>query len=201
MTRPDRGGEGDQWGGKGQCSMLETQQPRAPFAAARPRSISEFPRAAGWGGTRHCGRGPLYVAAIDLRYTCSSAPGKFPRSMCVFSGTHLAVKREETSRVLNYKCTRPSNSTYISRCVNVYSRLHWRSVARRTCQLRHASIICTHVIVRAIVPRERDAKNTLKWCQRAFCGSGARVSSRSCWLVLARSTSSPRFRARNLPLS
>ena len=24
------------------------------------------------------------------------------------------------------------------------------------------------------------AKNTLKWCQRAFCGSEARVSSRSC---------------------
>ena len=37
--------------------------------------------------------------------------------------------------------------TYISRCVNVDSRLHTWSVARRTCQLRHASNICMHAIV------------------------------------------------------
>ena len=35
------------------------------------------------GGTRHCGRGPLHVAAIDLRCTWSSSPGKFPHGMCV----------------------------------------------------------------------------------------------------------------------
>ena len=69
-------------------------------------------------------------------------------------------------------CTRPSNSTYISRCVNVDSRLHWRSVARRTCQLRHASIICVHAIVWVVSPRDRSRRT-------GRCGVNTRSSAPS----------------------
>ena len=88
------------------------------------------------------------------------------------SDTYLAVKQDRGSRASNSMITRPSNSTYISRCVNVDSRLHWRSVARRTCQLRHASIICIHAIVWGVSPRDRSRRT-------GRCGVNTRSSAPS----------------------
>ena len=53
-----------------------------------------------------------------------------------------------------------------------HSRLHWRSVARRTCQLRHASIICTHAIVWVVSPRDRSRRT-------GRCGVNTRSSAPS----------------------
>ena len=86
------------------------------------------------------------------------------------SDTYFAVKQDTGSRALNSMITRPLNPAYTSRCVNADSRLHTWYITRRTCQLRHESIICMHAIVWVVSPSDRSRRT-------GRCGVNTRSSA------------------------